>query len=217
MRLNKLIAQRLGDSRRAADKLIASGQATINGKIAEVGTDITDTKSVLINQKPLPKASEYLYVLFNKPVGYVCSRDGQGSKTIYDLLPKEFKHLNPVGRLDKNSSGLLLLTNDGNLHNRLTHPSNQKEKVYHITLNKPLTDKDKTTIESGGVLLTEGVSKFQITHKNTWLEIHMYEGRNRQIRRTFEVLNYKVITLNRIKFGNYMLGSLAPGDYKVIN
>jgi 23S rRNA pseudouridine2605 synthase len=154
--------------------------------------------------------------MLNKPAGYIVSRDGQGGKTIYDLLPSEYQSLQPVGRLDKNSSGLLLLTNDGQLAYDLTHPSQHKTKVYRITLNKPLSSSDRQTIELVGVQLEDGVSKLHIDelpngHGLSW-QIVMSEGRKRQIRRTFQFLGYKVFLLHRIKFGDYELGKLGNGQ-----
>lgn len=148
---------------------------------------------------------------------YVCSRDGQGGKTIYDLLPPELHHLKPVGRLDKNSSGLLLLTNDGQLAQQLTHPSFQKTKVYNIALNKPLEPLHHQMISDHGVVLEDGISKLQLqrmneTDNNNW-KVIMSEGRNRQIRRTFDSLGYNVVKLHRTQFGPYKLNQLASGKF----
>ena len=215
MRINKYLASRLGISRRKADEYITLHDITVNGVTPKAGQDISTTDTVLINGKPSPEQQGMAYVLLHKPVGYVCSRDGQGSETIYHLLPSEFKHLNPVGRLDKDSSGLLLLTNDGELHQKLTHPSYEKEKVYIVTLYKPLTTIDKNHIEKG-VVLADGISRLAITlirrDGKVW-EVRMHEGRNRQIRRTFEKLGYKIVALHRTQFGNYSLGSLKPGEW----
>jgi pseudouridine synthase len=154
--------------------------------------------------------------MLHKPVGYVCSRDGQGSKTIYDLLPTKLHQLKPVGRLDKDSSGLLLLTNDGELANRLTHPSFEKEKVYEISLDKPLARPDRAQIEQG-VLLEDGLSKLQVKPLgNEHWQVTMREGRNRQIRRTFSALGYRLQALHRTQFGTYRLGRIAPGEYTVV-
>ena len=117
MRLNKLIASKLSISRRQADNLIISGQVLINGQTAHVTSDFKPADVIKVQGRPLPtKQSPTITVLFNKPIGYVCSRNGQGNNTIYDILPQKYHHLNPIGRLDKDSSGLLVLTNDGQLH-----------------------------------------------------------------------------------------------------
>jgi 23S rRNA pseudouridine2605 synthase len=210
MRINKYLAERLGISRRRADDFINLHDVTVNGMTAQSGQDVTDSDTVLVDGKPLAEKKQIVYVLLNKPTGYVCSRDGQGSKTIYDLLPQEYSHLNPVGRLDKESSGLLLLTNDGALHQQLTHPSFQKEKVYTVTLDKALAEQDKKHIEDG-VDLYDGPSALSLTllrrDGKVW-QVRMHEGRNRQIRRTFEALGYTITALHRTQFGDYTLTQL---------
>ena len=158
--------------------------------------------------------------MFNKPVGYICSRDGQGNQTIYDILPEEWQRLNSIGRLDKDSSGLLLLTNDGELANQLTHPRYQKTKVYEVRLNKPLAPLHQQMISDHGISLSDGISKLlieKLDDEGRELKITMHEGRNRQIRRTFGSLGYDVTRLHRTHFGNYSLGVMKSGEYKVIN
>lgn len=217
MRLNKLLAHRLGISRRAADNAILDGRVSINNQQANPGIDIINADSVLFDSKPLPENPTITTIMLNKPIGYVCSRNGQGSKTVYDLLPPEFKNLKPVGRLDKDSSGLLLMTNDGNLANQLTHPRYQKQKIYQVTLDKPLLNEHKVKIESGGVSLSDGVSKFTIKNNGQSLKVTLQEGRNRQIRRTFEKLGYKVAKLHRTNFGHYVIATLSSEQYKIIS
>jgi len=217
MRINKYISERLSISRRKADKLIVGGQVTVNSTLAQPGQLITESDIVLLDNKALPYAPKRTTIMLNKPVGYVCSKDGQGSNTIYDILPAKYQSLNPVGRLDKDSSGLLLLTNDGSLHQKLTHPSYQKEKIYHVSLNKALGNEDIKRIEQG-IELDDGISKLSLKTENpnskVWA-VTMHEGRNRQIRRTFEKAGYKVIHLHRTNFGNFKLGELHSGDYLV--
>lgn len=215
MRINKLLAERLGISRRKADEFLLKNDVLVNDTMALQGQDITDTDTITINGKALPAKPAYTYVLFNKPVGYVCSRDGQGSATIYDLLPSEYHHLNPVGRLDKDSSGLLLLTNDGDLHQKLTHPSYEKQKQYQVMLDKPLTPNDQALIKKG-VLLDDGTSILSLgdgKDNHSWT-VTMHEGRNRQIRRTFEALGYRITKLHRTTFGDYQLGTLKNGAWR---
>jgi 23S rRNA pseudouridine2605 synthase len=216
MRINKYIASRLGISRRKADEFIQNGRILVNGKLPTTGADISEYDTVLVDSKKLPDIKKYETLILNKPTGYVCSRNGQGSHTIYELIPDNLSFLNPVGRLDKDSSGLLLLTNDGQLHQKLTHPSYQKTKVYEITIDKNLSQDDKYKIEIG-IKLSDGVSKLDIkewqkNNKTTWI-ITMHEGRNRQIRRTFAKLGYSITSLNRIKFGDYELNNLKLGDF----
>jgi 23S rRNA pseudouridine2605 synthase len=215
MRINKFVAQSSGLSRRAADQAIAEGRVTIDNRAAVPGDDVTDHVTVQLDGKTLSLPTETLTIMLNKPVGYVSSRRGQGSRTIYDLLPPEYHDLKPVGRLDKDSSGLLLLTNDGNLANQLTHPRYVKTKIYEIELDKPLGDSDKMRIITG-VQLDDGPSKFHLANLDKagqgW-QASMTEGRNRQIRRTFAALGYSVTKLHRINFGNYELGQLSPGEW----
>jgi 23S rRNA pseudouridine2605 synthase len=213
MRINQFIALSTGLSRREADKLIETGQITVGGVTAKLGMDIAPDTSVIFkdNQLKLPATQT---ILLNKPAGYVCSRDGQGSKTIYDLLPTELHGLKPVGRLDKDSSGLLLLTNDGNLAQLLTHPSNQKEKTYEVELDKELSGEDSSKIEHG-VELEDGISKLRMQGAGKKWIVTMHEGRNRQIRRTFEAIGYTVTKLHRTNFGTYSLDTLESGKYKI--
>lgn len=220
MRINKFIALATPLSRRGADSAIDAGRVAVNGKPPQAGQDITDADVVTLDDKPITPAVKTT-IIFNKPAGYVCSRDGQGSKTIFELLPPEYQRLQSVGRLDKNSSGLLLLTNDGELANELTHPSREKQKVYEIVLNKPLEPLHRQMIQDHGIQLDDGLSKFEIVRRQDgddrdW-QITMYEGRNRQIRRTFQALGYEVLTLHRTQFGSYNLESLVPGACVELN
>ena len=217
MRLNKFLSLHSDMSRRSADKAISNGRVIINQKIADVGTQIVDGDVVFLdNHKVEPGKTEIKTIILNKPVGYVCSRNGQGSQTIYDLLPPEYTNLNPVGRLDKDSSGLLLLTNDGDLANQLTHPSYGKVKIYEIELYKPLTPLHQQMISDHGIMLEDGNSKLMLeklgSDKN--FRVTMREGRNRQIRRTFATLDYRVKSLHRTTFGNYRLNNLGLGKFQ---
>lgn len=214
MRLNKFIAQGTGISRRAADSAINSGRVQVNGQKPSLGQDISSTDSVTLDGRAITPDVKSLTIMLHKPAGYVCSREGQGSQTIYDLLPKGLHHLKPVGRLDKNSSGLLLLTNDGNLANKLTHPRYQKTKVYEIKLDRELAPADLEKVTKQGIELGDGPSKFQmepLKNQNIEWKVTMHEGRNRQIRRTFDVLGYEVARLHRIELGPYQLDGLPEG------
>jgi 23S rRNA pseudouridine2605 synthase len=212
MRLNQYLAQATGMSRRAADKAIETGHVKINDRKAELGTQVEPGDSVTLAGKPAVLPLAYTYIILNKPVGYVSSRAEQGkAPTIYELLPANYRQLKPVGRLDKDSSGLLLLTNDGQLAQQLTHPSQQKEKVYQVHLSKPLSDRDKKAIEAG-VTLDDGPSKLALTGAGPDWIVRMSEGRNRQIRRTFSALGYEITRLHRTHFGKLGLGSIASGQ-----
>lgn len=218
MRLNKFIAMATGMGRRPADQAVAVGRVKVNGKTAAVGQEVNLTDKITLDGAALTApSSSSTTIMLNKPVGYVVSRNGQGSETIYDLLPQEYHHLKPVGRLDKDSSGLLLLTNDGQLTFELTHPSRQKQKVYEVILDKPLQPLHRQMIVDYGIMLDDGPSKFQVERLHdrdeTGWQIIMHEGRNRQIRRTFAALGYNISKLHRTQFGSYKLGTLKSGSY----
>ncbi len=224
MRLNKFLAGATGMSRRAADTAIQSGRVKINNQPAVMGVALQPGDVVELDGR-IVTAGKTVTIMLNKPVGYVSSRAGQGSKTIYELLPPELHQLKPVGRLDKDSSGLMLLTNDGDLANRLTHPRYQKVKTYEVGLDKPLTEEHFKQITGAGVDIgDERPSRFKLepddagpaTAGTKWRAI-LSEGRNRQIRRTFLVLGYRVVILRRIKLGALTLNDLAPGSYTVVN
>ncbi len=216
MRLNKYVAQATGMSRRAADKAIEWGRLSINGVVASPGQQVNDSDVVLLDSTPLTVSGQVTTIMLNKPVDYICSRDGQGGKTIYELLPDNLHSLKPVGRLDKESSGLLLLTTDGQLAYELTHPKFEKVKKYKIALNRDLTEVDFLHITKQGVTLDDGISKLSldfVNNQNKEWKVTMKEGRNRQIRRTFEALGYTVVKLHRTHFGTYQLSSLQSGQY----
>lgn len=228
MRINQFIAQATGLSRRAADSAIQAGRVMLNGKLPETGYAVKAGDKLTLDGRPIIRLRRInmTTIMLNKPSGYICSRNGQGSKTVYDLLPPKLHNLKPVGRLDKDSSGLLLMTDDGELANQLTHPRYKKEKVYEVELDRPLEQKDKVKLESG-VMLQDGKSRLQVTgyrlqKKSTinsnlqplTYEVTMSEGRNRQIRRTFSALGYKVKSLHRIRLGPYILDHLSSGQYK---
>ncbi len=207
-------------SRRAADKAITDGRVTVNGTVAILGQRPKDSDTILLDGGPITPAVKTRTIILNKPVGYVCSRDGQGNRTVYDLLPEPLHQLKPVGRLDKNSSGLLLLTSDGQLAYELTHPKFQKTKAYKIALDKALEPEHRHAITGRGIALDDGVSRLElqplhITDNTNW-KVIMSEGRNRQIRRTFEALGYNVVKLHRTQFGPYALKALKPGQHMAV-
>jgi 23S rRNA pseudouridine2605 synthase len=217
-RLNKLLALQLGVSRREADILIETGMVTVNGEVAELGSRAREADAIVVAGKPIAsKKATYIYLAFNKPVGYVCSRRAQGdSPTIYSIIPHEYHALKPVGRLDRNSSGLLLLTNDGDFAFKMTHPKFAKTKVYHVRIDHDLQPLHQQMISDFGVDLEDGRSQLTLARlsddrRDEW-EVTMSEGRNRQIRRTFAALGYTVKELHRVQFGNYAIGDMKPGE-----
>lgn len=240
LRLNKFLAEKLGLSRRQADDAIAAGKVLVDDKPAILGARIDKNAKVCYNGKIVPIVVNYTYLALNKPVGYVCSKKRQGdTPTIFELLPEKYQNLKTVGRLDKDSSGLILLTNDGDFAFSHTHPKFAKEKRYEVELNRDLEPLHQQMIADFGIDLPDGKSKLglvrmdlstsdsekstkglgkSIDEKNLgigrkrWLVI-MHEGRNRQIRRTFEAVGYSVKKLHRIQFGKYQLSGLKPGNF----
>lgn len=213
----------VGISRREADQWIADGRVVVNGTIARMGMVVNPTQVTIVadGKEVASTPHQYQYILMNKPVGYVCSRKQQGdTPTIYQLLPQELHHLKVAGRLDKDSCGLLLLTDDGDTILKLTHPRFGKEKTYHVGLHKPLTAEDKERIESG-IELEDGISQFTISDlpndTPNMYQVIMSEGRNRQIRRTFGSLRYMVTHLERQSFGPYSLAQLRGKQIAVLN
>ena len=230
IRLNKFLAERLGISRRQADSLIESGRIKIfpkgdetEVKIPILGARIDKSDKVWYNGNIIPFDVGYSYIAMNKPVGYVCSRKQQGdSPTIYSLLPDDLQKLKTVGRLDKDSSGLILLTNDGDFAFQMTHPKFVKEKIYEVELDQDLEPLHRQMIADFGVELPDGKSQLGLArlidnaddplYNRCW-RVTMTEGRNRQIRRTFAALGYEVVKLHRTQFGKYQLDGLDSGKY----
>lgn len=218
IRLNKHLALQLGVSRRESDEMIERGKVTIDGATAVLGAQVAPDSLIAVDGKPINVNAALMYLTFHKPVGYVCSRKAQGENpTIYELLPAEYHALKPVGRLDKNSSGLLLLTNDGDFAHQMTHPSFHKVKIYEVTLDRALEPLHQQMIADIGVQLVDGRSQFgleRLTDDKTRWQITMHEGRNRQIRRTFEALGYSVKALHRTTFGPYSLSDTPSGEFR---
>ena len=218
IRLNKFLAERLGVSRREADDLITAGRILIDEKPAKLGDKIDKNNEVCYNGGIIPFETDFLYIALHKPIGYVCSRRAQGpAPTLYELLPKEYRKLKTVGRLDKDSSGLILLTNDGDFAFQMTHPKFHKEKIYEVELDRPLEPLHQQMISDYGIMLDDGPSKFLVIRDQDHYIVKLSEGRNRQIRRTFAALGYKVKRLHRTKFGIFELGNLKPGKIQIIN
>lgn len=226
MRINKYIAQSGFCSRRKADELIESGRVMVNGKvITMLGFEIRTKDKVYIDDK-LIRSDKLEYFKFYKPAGYITSKDDEkGRKTIYDILPKEYHHLNPVGRLDKDSTGLLIMTNDGNLQYELTHPSIKVAKTYIVKVEGILKDNELQKLSDGIEIENDKKEKkiaycdWEIIEQNktdTLFEIILYQGLNRQIRKMFEFLGHNVINLKRIRHANIELTGLKKGRIKQI-
>lgn len=209
MRINKFLSSYTNLSRRRADEAVDKGRVVVNGSQATPGQNVEDSAVVTLDGKVIKTTkSELKVLLINKPVGYVCSRDGQGSPTVFDLVGGDTTGLNVAGRLDKDSSGLVILTNDGKQLNELTHPSRNKQKLYEVTLDHEISAKHVNMLTSSGVDIgDERLSKFdKLTRLKPYTyEVSLSEGRNRQIRRTFAALDYEVKTLHRTQIGEYSL------------
>ena len=217
MRINRYVSLATGLARRKVDLLISSQKVKVNDQFAQLGQNIEDLDIVKLDDQILKLPITKLLIAINKPPGYVVSRTGQGSQTIYDLLPKKYYQLKPIGRLDKDSRGLLLLTNDGDYAFQLTHPSFKKPKIYQVVLDRNLDLSSNIKIKNG-VKLKDGLSKMNIRKlADKTYELELSEGRNRQIRRTFKALGYNVLDLDRLSFGKYKKGSLELGEYRIID
>ena len=215
MRLNQFVARSSGLSRRAADTAIRSGEVTVNHRPGRLGQSVQSGDSVSWRGRSLSLPIETTTIIFHKPPGYVCSRQRQGrSPLIYELLPSELAGLKSVGRLDRNSSGLLVLTDDGRLANRLSHPSFGKTKRYLVTIDRPLLPTDRDRLERG-VRLDSRLSRLQVLKASgPNLTLELTTGINRQIRRSLTALGYRTLTLKRTDFGPLKLGSLESGRWR---
>lgn len=219
MRINKYLAACGIASRRSCDELIASGKVKVNGKVASTGMDIGESDEVTVNGTPVSiKKNEY-YML-NKPKGYICSvSDDKGRKTVLDLLPEGVGRVYPVGRLDYDSEGLVILTTDGELAQRLTHPSNEVPKTYLVRIEGTITEQDLNPIRSGVEIegkLTKKCKAHIVETNKAYTKIHITitEGRNREIRKMFEAIGKEVVFLKRIKIGDITLRGLDRGQYR---
>lgn len=220
MRINKYIASCGICSRRKAEELILQGKVKINGNvITELGTIVNSEDRVEVNNKAIKPETNYVYFMLNKPKGYVTTaEDDRGRKTVLDLIPNNIR-VYPVGRLDYNSEGLLLLTNDGDLTNKLTHPKHSVGKTYSVRVEGTVSSKTIEKIKEGIFLDGQKLQPcevFEIKQENNYtkLKITIYEGKNRQIRRIFEQFNHEVIFLKRISIGDLKLGSLDRGKVR---
>lgn len=223
-RLQKIIAAAGYCSRRRAEELIAAGRVEVDGRVISLG-DQADAEAsiILIDGKPLRQAEELVYVLLHKPLGVVTTlSDPEGRSIVTDLVSDIPARVFPVGRLDINTSGLLLLTNDGDLANRLAHPSHQVDKTYLAKVRGRLDDSARRQLEEG-VLLEDGltapaqIAKLRVQGGHTWFELTIHEGRNRQVRRMCEALGYPVSRLIRVGYAFLTLDGLAAGQKRLLS
>lgn len=216
IRLNKYIASSGLCSRREADTLIESGKVTINGIVAVQGSKVLDGDVVEVNGRKVTPEDDMVYIAFNKPLGITCTTDTRDPSNIIDYIGFD-ERIFPVGRLDKNSSGLILLTNDGSIVNKLLRAENGHEKEYLVTVNHPYDKNFIKSMESGVPVLGQLTLPCRIKPAgDRSFKIILHQGLNRQIRRMCEYLGYKVTKLKRIRFMNIMLGDLETGKWRYL-
>lgn len=223
LRLNKYIANSGICSRREADKLIEKGEITVNGKPAkELGTKVKPSDKVAWKGKVL-RPEKKLFVLLNKPRDYVTTtKDPHAEKTVMDFFKDKIsERIYPVGRLDKDSTGLLLFTNDGEIARKLSHPSQQKKKIYHVTLNKVITKADMEKLATGieleeGIIAVDAVAYAKEDDKSQ-IGIEIHTGQNRVIRRMMENLGYRVKKLDRVYYAGLTKKNLPRGKWRFLS
>lgn len=228
-RLQKLIAAAGVASRRHAEELIAAGKVTVNGQvIKELGTKADPDKDhIKVNGKlinPQLQSREKIYVLLNKPKGYLSSvSDPERRPLVTELLPSSLGRLHPVGRLDFNTEGLLLLTNDGDFTNFVTAARNRIEKVYEVKVKGVPTETGIQRLRRG-IALDEGtrtapakITKLNETQMNAWYEVSLHQGRNQQVRRMFELIGHSVLKLRRVRIGFLRDEKLKPGEWRFLS
>ena len=221
VRLQKFISECGYTSRRKAEEMILNKRVKVNGVIAELGVKVDElTDKVEIDGKLIKKEDEKVYIMINKPTGYLSSvSDDRGRKTVVDLLNIK-ERVFPVGRLDYDTEGLLILTNDGEFTYKVTHPKFEITKTYVATLNKNLNKEDKQKLLDGVTIedYTAIASVIEeINEEKKEVLITISQGKNRQVRKMFESVGYKVLKLKRISIGNLMLGSLKRGEWKKLS
>lgn len=223
IRLNKYLADCGVGSRRECDALIADGQVKVNGKVATLGQMVDDNAKITVRDKRIGDKQKLYYIMLNKPKGCVTTvKDDLGRKTVMDFVSDIKARLYPVGRLDYDTEGLLILTNDGDLSNRLTHPSNEINKTYICRVSGMLKENERATLEKG--VLIDGVktapAKVKIVEQDqhhTRCEVTIHEGRNHQVKKMFEAVGKEVEFLKRVAVGDLRLGGLKRGEYRFLN
>jgi len=219
VRLNRFLALAAVSSRRGAEEYIREGRVTVNGEPStDLATQVSPDDRVQVDGL-LVRVQEFVYVLFNKPAGFITTRsDEKLRKTIFDLLPERLRNLSHVGRLDRESEGLLILTNDGDLAFRITHPKFKLEKEYLVTLDREFQPEDAAKTRKG-VYLSEGRARFDAIHKINPYQVRVVltQGLKRQVRRVLAALNYKVKRLQRTRIGPLTVRDLGPGEIRLLS
>jgi len=219
--LQKILSAAGVCSRREAEAMILEGNVRVNGKtVTELGAKADPDKDVIkVGNRRIITGVDKVYLMLNKPSGYVSTlKDPQNRRTVIELLGKS-RRVYPVGRLDYDSEGLLLLTNDGEFANAVTHPSREIEKTYMAKVKGVMTDGEMSKLATGvrledGMTAPAKVRKHKLTDTNSWVEITIHEGRNRQVRRMCEAIGHPVLKLKRTKIGTVTLRGLPPGQYR---
>lgn len=213
-RLNKYISSSGYCSRREADQLIEEGHVTINGKRASIGMRVLPGQKVKVRAELIKNEIEPVYIAFNKPVGVVSTTDKQDKQNIVDFISHE-QRIFPIGRLDKDSQGLILLTNDGDIVNKILRVGNNHKKEYVVRVNKPITKEFLTKMAQGVPILDRVTRRCEIKEINPYtFQISLIQGLNRQIRRMCEYFNYEVVKLERIQIMNIKLDNLGQGNWR---
>lgn len=225
MRINKYLASCGVASRRKCDELITEGKVKVNGKVLrELGYDVNlDFDRVTVDGKAVHMAEDFVYYKLHKPKGFICSaKDDHDRKTVLSLMRGVKKRIYPIGRLDFDTEGLLLLTDDGELTNLITHPKNAIDKLYMVKIEGHITMDEinslKKGVDIGGYITGESnVVVLDEDEKFTKLEVTIHEGKNRQVRKMFEAVGKNVVFLKRVQIGEIRLGGLSRGEYKQLN
>ncbi len=221
MRLNKFLSNSGVASRRKSDELISQGKVFVNGKVvSELGLQINEKKDkVMVEGKQIKLPSSFVYIKLNKPKGYACTTaDEKGRKTIYELIDTD-ERLFSIGRLDYDTEGLILLTNDGDFANKVAHPKYAIEKEYRVTIEGQIKESELAVLRKGVVVDGERMPSAKVEFlseddKFTKLSVVIDEGQNRQIRRMFEAIGKSIRLLKRVRIGQVRLGGLKRGDYR---
>lgn len=214
VRLNKAISSTGFCSRRDADKFIEEGRVTINGRKGNLGDKVTAEDEICINGKPLKPAQKTVYIAFHKPVGITCTTERHIKGNIIDYINFS-QRIFPIGRLDKDSEGLIFLTSDGDIVNKILRAGNNHQKEYLVTVNKPITEEFVRKMENGIPILDTITAKCFVKKEGQFVfRIILTQGLNRQIRRMCEYLNYEVIKLKRIRIMNILLDGIAVGKWR---
>ncbi len=216
MRINKYISDTGICSRREADKLIQQGKVTINSEAAQMGSKVRPGDSVKVDGKPLKQKEKTLYIAFNKPAGIICTTDRRVRDNIIDYI-RHPKRIFPIGRLDRESEGLIFLTNDGDIVNKILRAGNHHEKEYIVTVDRPITAEFITAMGNGVRILGTVTRKCRIEKlSGRVFRIILTEGMNRQIRRMCEAFGYQVVKLERIRIMNVRLEDLPAGQWRYL-